>query len=409
MSLFSSPIRNLEVIFDKEEYIFGTDTSISGHISWLNSDDATISIETVYWASTETYSNPTDQPDYNNSLIGEQIHIDRASGYRFEIPLLYPNIDSWEDSTGMDTYTYIYTFLRVAAIHVVVPVTFEKLNETRDSARTMLEKIAKNLTEEEQRYEVSAWTNIKELFIKRVLANNLEPGMTRLPWNLGDSVNEEYYFSIVNSSIFWKLAHITYLYNFHFYIYFSLICYTIFIVLYTTTLTKFTIDSYFIIELFLIFIALLIGMSQYFLRKSIYPSQYFLALKKDTELDWIFDKDSISIHEIMEEQKGEINFLSSTWWSITIYLQSYFHFRYYERKYWYSHLENLYVKQLIQKKFSSHKELLWFQIDLDTSFPLLKKRKDLEWIGIYTWLSIQIDYDQYPDKDYAYNLDRYKS
>ena len=116
-----------------------------------------------------------------------------------------------------------------------------------------------------------------------------------------------YYSEILNRSIFLKIAHFAYLYNLQYFLSFSLLCYSIFLYFYLTTQTITIYNPFLLLEIFLILSTSIVFTSQFFLKKKVYPSQYFLLLKSDDVLSSIFSKKSFSMKDILSEQENDGN------------------------------------------------------------------------------------------------------
>ena len=132
----------------------------------------------------------------------------------------------------------------------------KQLDEYRKISQKNIEEIEKWQSRESERYQLSAFSNVTEFFKKRVLNDNWDFWVVRLPWNLRDTVNAEYYYSIVHSSFLCSIAHAAYLYNIHFYIYLWSILYVIFSLPYVLSYLDKEINSlntYFLLVGFIVF------------------------------------------------------------------------------------------------------------------------------------------------------------
>lgn len=410
--LFSS--EKIKVIFDKECYIYGIDLVISWYIEWCEEESIDIFVETRCGIKKDN-SDFSSIPDHYQSVKSDHIIISKISWYCFTIPLEFPNINSWMGIYDSDL-SYVGNFLRVKNTYTSLPVIVKQLDEYRKISQKNIEEIEKWQSRESERYQLSAFSNVTEFFKKRVLNDNWDFWVVRLPWNLRDTVNAEYYYSIVHSSFLCSIAHAAYLYNIHFYIYLWSILYVIFSLPYVLSYLDKEINSlntYFLLVGFIVFTsAIVITIFQKIFKKKVYPSKFFLKQKNDTVLDGIFDKNTITFSDILEESTYEYtNILTRAWGKVRFCMHTYYHFTYqttWKNSMQIHHLDNILFKRILEQRFTSHAELLAITINFWENI-FLKERKILEKIGVFTWLSLFVEYDQFPDKVYEYNTNRFIS
>ncbi len=405
MSIFSFDSSNIQVVFDKEYYTYGVDTHISWYLLDVERDEVSLYTETICWVSENKYDTFWKKPTYRNIKRSQELIVTKGSGYRFEFDLNYPNLDCRKDSHWIWTFTYVCNFLMCEDTGVIIPIVFPELESFRSEAKDYWNKVAwENITEEEVDYVIDS-DNIGESFKKRSFTEHVEPGMIRLPWNLWDKINAERYFSIANSSLATRIAHTTYVYNIQNYLYIILGFYFIFFVVYSYKTHLEHINILAASAWVLIISTVVILILRLMLRIRVNRLKSYLILKSNNELNAILDNQSFTLADILEEKSNTPGSMDS--WKITVQLYVFYHFKYPQWKYSLEHDELLFQKELIQKQFSSHAEILWFQGEIDGSNIFVKNRKMLEKVGIFVWLELAITYDQYPQKVYQLNLDRY--
>lgn len=387
---------NIQVSFNKSSYKYWEDTLISGYISWIQEESISITIELVL---------NSDSFRPIALLKSHKILVESSNGYYFQFPLEYPNIDRNEKNI----YTaYLCNIMKIKGISIEIPIIIKNYDIIKKNTESFLETQG-DPVHGTVNYIILDWKYIKNLFQKRTISNPLQPDIVRIPWSWWDIVDAHYYYSIVNQSFFSKAAHYLYLYNIDYIVVMAWMCSLIMTLLITPQFKTFW-NVFIWIDLLIGFSYIAIFLIQWYFKSKISPKDYYPKLKKNEDIEIIFQQGNFLLKDIFDFLLQDTNnFLSQAPGTVSISFVIYDAYLIQSQRYNKKYRENIYIKKILQKQFSSLSELSYCQLNLyqdENILPFLKNRKDIEKIGIFIWFDAFLEYDQYPDKTYKYNLSR---